>query len=58
MLIKIAVCGYLVVAFILSLLVVLLNKKTLEKMKNWQVLLFFVFSPLLVIREIFTKRKR
>lgn len=46
------VYGYLVAAFILSLLVLLFNKKTLDRMKNWQVLLFFVFLPVLAIREI------
>jgi hypothetical protein len=43
--------GYLVAALIVSLLVLTLNKKTLKRMKNWQILLFFVLSPILVIRE-------
>ena len=46
------VCGYIVVALIMSLLLVLLNKKSLSKMDNWKILLVFVLSPLLVIREI------
>lgn len=52
--------GYLVVALIMSLLLVLLNKKTLSKMNNWKILLVFVLSPLMAIREILynlTKRK-
>ena len=46
------VCGYIAVALIMSLLLVLLNKKTLSKMNNWKIFLVFVLSPLLVIREI------
>lgn len=47
--------GYLLLAFLMSLSVMLLNKNTLKKMKNWQVLLFFLFSPILAIREIFKR---
>ena len=44
--------GYIAVALIMSLLLVLLNKKSLSKMNNWKILLVFVLSPLLAIREI------
>ena len=43
---------YIAVALIMSLLLVLLNKKSLSKMNNWKILLVFVLSPLLAIREI------
>ena len=50
--------GYIAVALIMSLLLVLLNKKSLSKMNNWKILLVFVLSPLLAIREILYNFKK
>ncbi len=44
---------YIVLAIVMGALTVITSYKSLKKMKNWQVLVFLILQPILVIREVF-----
>jgi hypothetical protein len=42
---------YFVIALLMALLVLLMNYERLKKLKWWQLMLFFILQPLLVIKQ-------
>lgn len=52
---KVFLAMYLVFSIVTSLMLVVINNKSLGKMKWWQIVLLFILLPILTIRETLKK---
>jgi len=57
LIIKILIGSYLVVAFYVSLSMLLLNYSTLKKMNHLKLVILFISSPVLVVKNLIKEKK-
>lgn len=49
---------YILLAFIMGALAIITNYKNLKKLKNLEIVLFFILQPILSIKEVFNGKAK